>query len=555
MILDDKTISLLLKEPLNRPSVAEGLRLQNAHRVHITGEGYKGRIRQVKGFEDSKEFNVKTQLGAPATIGVTSIILDNLNRWQSTSGTVKKCDFYDDTKNEKFQDVLSQVWNNNSFDDFLKTFYKEAIYTDFNGFIVVTKPKIIEGQIEKEGILSNYEGGAVNPYMIYISIADVHDFRMTGDKVEYLIIRLSKDQKKFRVIDDARDIVVDDGKIQEDFYHEVGYTPARRISSINKYLLDSQIKTSPIDHIIPALDRYMSCDYDLRMQIIRHAYPKLAVVVRQCHSCRGQGFEIKEDGTRIKCTTCDGSMVEIPINRDGVIGIPQYLETGNTAYPGSPASYITTDTESLRLCMEDLEKQRKDILYAGTGDKALITETMDTATETMVNNRSLEDRISEISEMVERFEKWCKETIKRLHQDFSKTTEYEISVKYGKRISIKNETDILSEIQESKKSGMNMGYVQGLQIDLVYAKYKNNETELTRQIMLNDLEPFPGYTVDEIMRMAEYCDEKDLKLKINFESVIDKFEKDQPVYLYEKGDTYKEKINLIKEELYALLNQ
>jgi hypothetical protein len=100
-----------------------------------------------------------------------------------------------------------------------------------------------------------------------------------------------------------------------------------------------------------------------------------------------------------------------------------------------------------------------------------------------------------------------------------------------------------------------MSYIQGLQIDLIYAKYKNNETELERQLILNDLEPFPGYTADEVMRMREIADAQDLKLKINFESVIDEFESVTPVNLYDKGETYKQKILNLKTELYALLSK
>jgi hypothetical protein len=556
MKLTDQDILKLLEEPRNRTSITEGARLQNDHKVHINGDGYGGKIRRVKGYESSTEFSIKTQLGKPATIEITSIILDNLNRWITAPGTVKKEDFRNDKKNERFQEVLSKVWNNKSFEDFIKTFYKEAIYTVFNGFVLVTKPKVIDGMIDKEGVLMPKPKGALDPYMIFVDISDVYDFFLTGDKVEYLIIKLDNERKRYRIIDDARDLIIDDKKIISDIPNEIGYVPARKISNINKNLLDCQTKTSPIDHVIPALDRYMSADYDHRMQVIRHAYPKFIAVVRECHSCNGQGFTYEENtNKKISCNTCEGKRFEIPVNKDGAIGIPQYLEQGQTPYPGSPASYVTPDVESLRFCDDDLKQMRENIIYSGTGDKNLVAESLNTATENVINNRSLEDRISDITSMVEAFEVFVKTAIKDMHQEFMNISDYSIVVKYGKRINVRSEQDIVKEIQESKKSGMNLSYIQGLQIDLIYAKYKNNEDELNRQLMLNDLEPFPGFTVDEILRLAPYADDKDLRLKTNFENVIDKFEQLQPVQMYPKGETYKQKINLIKEELYALLPQ
>jgi hypothetical protein len=558
MKLTDQDILKLLEEPRNRTSITEGAQLQNDHKVHITGDGATGKIRQVTGYESSTEFAIKTQLGKPATIEITSIILDNLNRWITAPGTVKKEDFRDDDKNRKFQDVLSKVWNNNSFDEFIRTFYKEAIYTVFNGFVLVTKPKVLDGNlIDKEGVVMPKPEGALNPYLIFIDINDVHDFFLTGDKVEYLIIKLDDKKKKFRVIDDARDLIIEDKKITSDLPNDIGYVPARKISNINKDLLNCQTKTSPIDHVIPALDRYMSADYDHRMQVIRHAYPKFIAVVRECHTCHGSGevFDEKTPNKKIRCNSCEGKRYEIPVNKDGAIGIPQYLEQGQTPYPGSPASYVTPDVESLKFCDEDLKQMRENIIYSGTGDKNLIAESLNTATENTINNRSLEDRIAEITSMVEAFEVFIKTAIKDMHQEFTSISDYSIVVKYGKRINIRSEQDIVKEIQEAKKAGMNLSYIQGLQIDLIYAKYKNNEDELNRQLMLNDLEPFPGFTVDEILRLAPYADDEDLQLKTNFENVIDKFEENGPVTMYPKGETYKQKINLIKEELYALLPQ
>ena len=575
MILNESKISELLQKPLNRESITRGAKLQADHKIHITGEGYLSRVQLVEGYESQTDYeNVKRQVAKPATILITSTIIDNLNRWTSAQGTVKKADFRNPEKDKQFQEILNKVWNGKSYEDFVNSFQKEAIYTEFNGFVGVTKPQIKvdamgQGFAISEGIEKKIEVDAegnstkpLDPYMIFISISDIHDYFLTGDKVEYLIIRLEKN-KKYRVIDDAFDrIVTIDGKTYSEnkIPNELGYVPFRKVTNINEKILNNQVKTSPINHLLPALDRYFSCDADLRMQFIRHNYPKLAIVVTPCTTCGGNaqlgqygsGY-VYEDEVKLKCRDCDGTGKRIPVSRAGVIGIPQYLKQGDTAYPGSPASYVTPETESLKLAVEDLQKQKESILYAGTGDKSLVSEDIRTATENMINSRSLEDRISEISTMIEEFEVFIKKAIKDSHKDFASIEDYEISVKYGKKITLKDEASILKEIQEAKKAGMNFTYIHSLQTDLIFARYKNNTTELERQLLLNDIEPFAGYTIDELMKLEKYIEDRDLQLKVNFESLVDQFESSQPVQMFMVGSEYKARVTAIKEKLYEFL--
>lgn len=548
-----------MQKPHNGDNIAVGASLQNKHKVHITGEGYLSQVKQVEGFEDESEYNIRKQISQPMTIQITSVILDNLNRWTTAQGTVKKVDFKDQTKNKEFEKVLDQVWKGQSFNTFINTFYKEAIYTEFNGFVLVTKPKILEGGfIERDGFIEKAKDGNLDPYIIFISIKDIHDYLLNGDKVEYVIIKLG--DERYRLIDDSRDVIFKKNGtkliIESEVINEIGYVPARMISSINKNLLSSQVKTSPIDHIIPALDRFFSSDADLRIQFIRHNYPKLAIVTKECTACNSTGKvpEILKDGqldtgTMVSCNVCNGTGKIIPISRGGVIGLPQYLASGDSAYPGSPASYITPDTDSLRLGLEDLVSQKESIIYSGTGDKNLISESLNTATENMINSRSLEDRIKEITQMVEAFEVFVKQAIKDLHKSFASISDYFIVVRYGKRISLKNEDELLQEIKLSKEAGLSFSYIQALQRDLIYSKYKNNVQELDRQLLLVSVEPLSGYTAKEALEAASYLNDRDLYVKLNFDSIISEIETKTPLLYFMPDADWGEKIIAINKQI------
>jgi hypothetical protein len=572
MKLTDKQIEQLMENPRNGDAIVTGSTLEKEHKLHITGEGYKESVSKVDGWEGANDFNIKKQVAQPATIQLTSIILDNLNRWTSVQGTVKKVDFKDKQVNEAFQDVLDQVWRGDSFEKFLNSFYKEAIYTDFNGFVIVTKPKVIDAvTIEKDGVIQPKPEGNLDPYMIFVSNTDVHDFYLTGDKVEYLIVRLGDD--RYRLMDDEKDIVLtwkkgatnniipQRGSI-EYLPNEIGYVPARKISALSKSILNSQVKTSPIDHIMPALNRYFSTDADLRMQFIRHNYPKLAIVTKECAVCGGSGrsAELRNDGsydinTLVPCTACDGTGKIIPISREGVIGLPAYLNNGDTAYPGAPASYITPDTESLRLGLEDLEKQRQEIIYSGTGDKNLVAESLNTATENVINSRSLEDRIREITTMIEGFEVFIKQSIKDLHKDFAAKSDYYITVRYGKRIGTKGEDELLNEMKASKEAGMPGSYISALHKDLIYAKYKNNAPELERQLLLADIEPLSGYTIADLDKVKDYVYSRDLELKLNFDSIISEIEQTTPLLYFMPESNYPDRVTAINTMIDEILQK
>jgi len=553
-----------IKNPVSSDDIRSGVSIQDAHKKHVTGEGYK--LNQLVGFESKADFDIRVQLSEPATIQLCALITDNLNRWVTNQGTVKIIKFRQEKQVQEFKKVLNQVWRGGSLEDFIRTFYKDAIYQEMEGFLLITKPLIQDGYMIREGVELKYEGESLDPYMIFIAAEDVHDFNSVGDHLEYLIIKEGEVDGKevFRFIDDTQDITVVYDKEKDEItaseedvaYHGVGYTPAIQISSMSKHLKNDKVKTSPIDHVIPALNRYMQKDSDLIIQMVRHMYPKLASVTTQCKMCDGQGYDFRTiDGveTKFKCKDCNGTGKVVPISRDGVLGLPQYIDEGKTAYPGTPASYITPDNASLVTARDDLKDLASQIMYSATGDKNLVSETLNTATENLINYKGLEDRISEIVEMVEGREAFIIQTVAKMHLDYQNGFQ-DVSIKYGRRMAIRGESEIMTEIQAAKDSGMPASHIEALQKELIYTRYKNNKTELERQQLLADVEPLNGYTVKDVADIKDFVVGEDLQLKYNFNTVVDEFESQYgPVQDYETGKEWKKRVDSIKVKMYEIL--
>jgi len=550
-----------IANPVSRTDLETGVKNQDAHKLHITGDGYSDKLRQLDGFEAKLDFDARVQLTDPATMRLCAIILDNLNRWATNQGTVKVVHWKQKKQDQEFKAVLDQIWRGNSLENFVNTFYKEAIYQEMEGFLLVDKPLIIDSStVLREGVERSWDGSAtLDPYVIFIAAEDVHDYNGIGDNLEYLIIKYGEDKNKhkmYRVIDDKQDIiVVDDGEsvaILKDAKNELGYVPAIQISNISKNLRNDKVKTSPIDHVLADLNRYMKKDSDLIIQMVRHMYPKLVCVTTTCKQCDGAGYwnEMRNDvDTKIKCPDCNGTGKVIPFSRDGILGIPQFLAEGHTAYPNSPATYITPDNASLVTAKDDLRELGLDILYSATGDKNLITEGLNTATENLINFKGLEDRIAEIIPMVESREEFIIETVAKMHNDFKNGFE-SVSVRYGRRLTVRGENEILEEITTAKGAGMPISHIEALQKELIYTKYKNNRVELERQLMLCDLEPLNGYTVEEMLKITAYVDAQTLKMKFNFNELIDNFEaKHGPIQAYKPDAEWDKRIKDINQKL------
>jgi len=568
-MLDKEQIIEKIENPVCGDSLTAGILIQNDHKVHITGEDYVKQLNHLVGFESKSDYEIRKQLTGPATMRLCAIVLDNLNRWVTNQGTVKNIQFKQETQLEEFKQVMGQIWKGKSLEEFISTFYKEAIYQEMEGFLLITKPQLTDDNTQiRDGIEMPYDGESLNPYMIFIQAEDVKDFNAVGDHLEYIIFEVGKTEKGdiiYRVIDEAQDLIflyngkkAQESSILNELPNEVGYVPAIQVSNIAKHLKNDKVKTSPIDHVIPDLDRYMQKDSDLIIQMVRHMYPKLASVTTACKMCEGQGYDyhmLKEVETKVKCKDCNGTGKVIPISRDGVLGLPQFIDEGKTPYPGSPASYIVPDNASLQIGIDDLKDLAKDILYSATGDKNLIVEGLETATENLINFKGLEDRIAEIVEMVESREEFIISTTAKMHNDFAQGFEG-VSVKYGRRLIIRGEAEIMSEIKNAKETGMPISHIETLQREVIYTRYKNNSIELNRQQLLADVEPLNGYTVQESLTMKEYVSDDDLKIKFNFNYLVDKFESTNgPIGLYKPTMDWKKRVMDIYEQLKALSNE
>ena len=559
MILTDAQIVEIIKNPLHGGDIREGIRLQDEHKVHVTGEGYTDALVRIIGQKRAVDYGTR-ELKQPITKFLTKKIRDELSRWKNSQGTRKTYRFGSDEKKAiEFRKQLSVVWKNGSIDSFSSSFLNDALYTDFGGFAIVERPRV-EGEVEvRDGIPGKKTG---QPYLIFKALGDIYDYRLTGRKVEYLITKFPtgmEGETWYRVLDDKGDYLyktTGSGNVElidgSAIKNTLGYVPAIQISNINLTPLNDHVKTSHIDQTLPLLEDYMTRHAEHVISELIHASPLLAIKGTKCNyvSPTGQacsnGKVWTNEGNEINCPHCDGVGATVPKTSSEIIVVPELDKEGKTYNPSMIGQYITPPTEVLDHQARELDELEQRVIYSGTGIKSLVKAQIQTATEIVLNLKPLEDKISSILDNIEEVEQFATDCIGTMIYG----SKYEGSeIHYARKLNIRDENLILEEIEQSKRAGLPVSEIRLLYQELYETRYRNSSADLTRAVMLLDLEPLATSSVEEVEKTL-YTTEDIKWFKMNFDDYIDKFENEYGlIHLYKANEKMDTRIKQIAEIL------
>lgn len=569
MILTD--IEKVLANPLHGDDIKNGIRIQDDHKIHVTGEGYISTLADIIGSERAINYGQR-ELKEPATKFLTKKIKDELSRWKNNQGTRKTYDFGDSKElSNEFRKTLTSVWKSGSIDDFAR-WANDALYTDFGGFAIVERGRMVEGAQIRDGIPSKISKNT--PYIIFKALEDVHDFQLNGRKVEYIILKFGTvirqkvdrsgvvrdvETKLFRVIDDSQDVIyeMDEDGMRESEEYEVipnrlGFVPAIQLSDIRETPLNDHVKTSHISQTMPILQDYLTRHAEHVVSELLHASPLLALKGTKCTYESPDGIKcsngkIWEGGREKNCPVCKGVGATVPKNASEIIIVPELDKDGKTYNPSMIGQYITPPVEVLSHQTKELDILEQRAVYSGTGIKAMVKSNIQTATETILNLKPLEDKISSVLDNIEVVEKFVTDVIGRMvHGDKYKGCE----VHYGRRLNVREENIILNEIEQSKRAGLPESEIRLLLQELMATRYRNSNADLERAFMLLDLEPLATQSVKDVIESV-YVDEITKKVKQNFDDLIDWFENTYgSVHLYKSGMDMNKRVDSIRKKIY-----
>ena len=579
MILTDQQVIELIENPENSEAIKTASELQDIHKVHVNGKGYKEYIREIVGYENDQQYGQKKELSECGTIFLTKIIIDQQSRWQNVKGTKKYYTFTKSAKKEKeFNEVLSQVWKNESIDYFINEFVKDAIYTEFNGFVIGELPQVVtkgKNSYEiKDGIAQPLQD-KLKPYLIFRPIETIIDFISKGNKVEYSIIDWGEEKRDvdygsgtivqlYRVIDDFSDRIFEKikgtitlSKKYPPIQNILKYVPAIQISIFRDDVLIDEVKTSPIRQSIPLLKTYLTNWAEHVITCILHSHPIYYQIGQQCRftdkngKCENGYINYVIDGKpKIKtCPECKGVGAVLHKNAAEALILPQVDLEGKPYNVTNVAGYVSPPVDALKQQIAELKWLEENILLSGTGmSKMAETQIEKTATEAMLNWKPLEKIISDILDNIEYIETAVTNIIGKLYYG----DKYEsCQINYNRNLNLRDENTVLIEIETAKKAGASSSYVKTLHDELIYSRYQHNPIDLERNLIFSELEPFIGYTPEEMQKYcSEWVDPAQIKMKIYFNDYISRFENEHgKVTEYQVNKDLEKRIKAIKKFL------
>lgn len=404
----------------------------------------------------------------------------------------------------------------------------KTLQTAVNSMVVVDLPK-------------EQSGDRPEPYFYFLGIEHVIDYSCISDgTLEYVIFNIDKDHvacyddEHYRVFKLNKKREIEDVVVESP--HDLGYCP---VSFFWNDSISNKIKDLKRNPITPQLANY---DWSLFFGISkRHldlyaAYPIYSAYEADCDFsnnetqdyCDGgflrdssESYVMRSDGTVTQCPICTekkivgvGSFVDVPVPQTGEVDMKD------------PVSITTIDKESLDYNVGEVSRLRNNIFTSvvGTGgevqQKAAINELQVSA--------NYEDRTAVLNNLKVNFEKiimFTNDTVCRLRygSDYIGS-----SVDLGTEFYVHSITDLYNQFKLAKDNGATETQLNAITNQIIQTEYRNNPIQMQRMILLKELEPYVNYTRAELLDLKDkgLVDEELLRIKINFTSFVERFERE-----------------------------
>lgn len=406
------------------------------------------------------------------------------------------------------------------------------------------------------------------PYFYWLPINDVITFEAnpTSGQMDYIVFRrrdeiVVLDDGSYRVWDDAKHTGQIAGEPKMEAAHDLGYCPARFFWNEPINLEDPDVKASPLSKELESLDWHLFYQISKRQLDLFGAYPILSGYEQRCDwsnaengdYCDGgfirdkQGhYRLDMAGLLMRCPKCGnkrivgaGSFVEIPV--------PNAEE--NQPDLRNPVQMLTVDRNALDYNVEELKRQREEIITAVVGQDEIVTN-RDAFNEQQVraNFEGVTTVLTRVKKGFEAAQQWVDETCCRLRYG-----RYFLSAKinYGTEFYLYSPEELRERYKAAKEAGMSEAELDMMQNQIIQTEYRNDPMQLRRMLILSELEPYRHLSRAEATDLfkANIISEEDLRIKLNFPNFVRRFEREN-MNILEFGSElpYERKIAIITEE-------
>jgi hypothetical protein len=485
MILTLEQISVLIDTPFNKKLIEDARKYYTKCVLHVTGEGMKSFLSQVKQYENDNQFALRKAY-ARSNKYLFNEMLRPLDKVFTSRGGAK---YYNLEGNSEvdFKQTLSNVKDGMSLSKWMQTVWKKKRVIDPNGIIFM--------EISQDGN---------SCYPTYKGINSIYDYKFSGNQLDYVIFEPEKTKEgdKYRVVDDRNDYMVLVGTdargvhsvsiiTEETFPNYFGYVPGRLIS--DDFNDEEGIRLSIIDSVIELAEEII---IDNSVKIIFkniHGFPGYWEVERRCISCGGSG---KIDGKN--CPSCSG--VGLRMGRDISDKIIVTLDEAGKAGAIPPAGYVSTDVATWVQMNTEADLMEKLLHKAMWGTLAMISEKIyEKATGVVTDLQPVYDKLGLISSETETVEKFITDILGAFYHGGSY---HGSTVIYGRRFQLESPDALLKKYSDAKTTGIPEEILENIYMEYLQTAYAEDSFEMAKQVKKFKLDPYPIYTASDLKNLG-----------------------------------------------------
>lgn len=563
MALELNQIKQILQKPSKRQVIQKAVNMQRRLRFHTETNIAVSDINQpttiflqwVKTLLPKDKFNIflqlfKFPLPTPAVVEDVYRELERVfySRNSSSSYQFTDSELAEDWANYK-KDSLNEpeVW---------KTTGWKRMQVSPNSILVVDLP-----QIQKSS--------RPEPYFYWLEIDAVIDYQLStfdDNAFEWLIFNQPNHQ--IAVFDDTYIRVYqlnEKNKIQSlvsEASHDLGYCPARFFWSTQLNEKNKDLKKNPITKELSNLDWYLFFALSKQHLDLYAPYPIYSAYEADCNfennetgdycdggflrNAKGE-YKILNDGTVERCPCCSEKRIAGP---GSFLEVPVPNQSEGVADMRNPVQITTIDKDSLDYNVSECARLKNEIVISVVGSGGTVSE-KEAINETQVT-ANFESKTSVLNALKTNFElaqKFIEDTICKLRYGDAFISS---SISWGTEFYVFTVTELYSKYKQAKENGASNSELDAISQQILEVEYRNNPLVLQRMLILKQLEPYPHKTLDEVIKLFEkgLLDEKLVKLKINFNTLVDRFERENiNIIEFASKKPLRDKINIITNKL------
>ena len=563
MALELNQIKQILQKPTKRQTIQKAVNMQRRLRFHTETNIAVSDINQpttifldwVRQLLPKDKYNIFLHL-FKFPLPTHAVVEDVYRELERVFYSRNSSSSYQFTDSELAEDWSQYKKNNLNEPEIWKTIGWKRMQVSPNSILVVDLPQI-------------QSSARPEPYFYWLEIDAVIDYqtsKLDENQFEWLIFK--QPENRIAVFDDTFIRVYQLNKKNEiqslisEAKHDLKYCPARFFWSIQLNEKNKDLKKNPITKELSNLDWYLFFSISKQHLDLYAPYPIYSAYEADCNfennetgdycdggflrNAKGE-YKILNNGTVEKCPCCSEKRIAGP---GSFLEVPVPNQSEGVADMRNPVQITTIDKDSLDYNVNECVRLKNEIVISVVGSGGTVSE-KEAINETQVT-ANFESKTSVLNALKTNFElaqKFVEDTICKLRYGDAFISS---SVSWGTEFYVFTVTELYSKYKQAKENGASNSELDAISQQILEVEYRNNPLVLQRMLILKQLEPYPHKTLDEVLKLyeKELLNENLVKLKINFSTLVEKFERENiNIIEFASNKPMREKIDIISKKL------